>query len=72
MNLGVFMCIECSGIHRSLGVHLSFVRSISMDSWTERQLASMRVGGNEEMQRFLKEQGFPKDISIEVHFASFL
>jgi hypothetical protein len=66
VNLGVFMCIECSGTHRSLGVHLTFVRSISMDSWNDKQLACMRVGGNEAMLRFLKEQGFPNDLSIEV------
>uniref|UniRef100_A0A8C7X0X0 Arf-GAP with coiled-coil, ANK repeat and PH domain-containing protein n=1 Tax=Oryzias sinensis TaxID=183150 RepID=A0A8C7X0X0_9TELE len=33
VNLGVTMCIECSGIHRSLGVHLSKVRSLTLDSW---------------------------------------
>lgn len=34
LNLGVLMCIECSGIHRNLGSHISKVRSLSLDEWT--------------------------------------
>lgn len=44
--------LECAGGHRSLGVHLSFVRSLTMDSWTEKQLASMRSGGNAYVPHF--------------------
>lgn len=34
LNLGVLMCIECSGIHRNLGSHISKVRSLGLDDWT--------------------------------------
>uniref|UniRef100_A0ABM0MKG3 Arf-GAP with GTPase, ANK repeat and PH domain-containing protein 1-like n=1 Tax=Saccoglossus kowalevskii TaxID=10224 RepID=A0ABM0MKG3_SACKO len=33
LNLGALMCIECSGIHRNLGTHLSRVRSLDLDEW---------------------------------------
>ncbi len=35
---GSLVCLNCSGQHRSLGVHLSFVRSVTMDSWSDKQV----------------------------------
>lgn len=32
INLGILLCIECSGIHRSLGTHISKVRSLTLDT----------------------------------------
>ncbi|KAM9318545.1 arf-GAP with coiled-coil, ANK repeat and PH domain-containing protein 2 [Pholidichthys leucotaenia] len=51
VNLGVTMCIECSGIHRSLGVHLSKVRSLTLDSWEAEQLKLLCVLGNDVMNQ---------------------
>ncbi len=46
INLGVLMCIECSGIHRSLGVHVSKVRSLTLDAWENELLEVIAGVGN--------------------------
>ncbi|XP_034095330.1 LOW QUALITY PROTEIN: BAR_ACAPs and ArfGap_ACAP domain-containing protein [Gymnodraco acuticeps] len=51
INLGVTVCIQCSGIHRSLGVHLSKVRSLTLDSWEAEQLKLLCILGNNVVNR---------------------
>uniref|UniRef100_A0AC34QWA9 Arf-GAP domain-containing protein n=1 Tax=Panagrolaimus sp. JU765 TaxID=591449 RepID=A0AC34QWA9_9BILA len=46
VNFGVFLCSECAGIHRGLGVHISQVRSVTLDDWTPSQVFAALINGN--------------------------
>uniref|UniRef100_A0A8C2DD97 Arf-GAP with GTPase, ANK repeat and PH domain-containing protein 1-like n=1 Tax=Cyprinus carpio TaxID=7962 RepID=A0A8C2DD97_CYPCA len=46
LNLGALICIECSGIHRNLGTHLSRVRSLDLDDWPSELTKVLTAIGN--------------------------
>ncbi|TYH70480.1 hypothetical protein ES332_D05G120500v1 [Gossypium tomentosum] len=46
-NIGVFLCLKCCGVHRSLGTHISKVLSVALDEWSDEEIDAMiEVGGN--------------------------
>ena len=54
---GVWLCLKCAGVHRNLGVHNSFVRSVDLDNWTLELVARMKVGGNRRAREQFRKAG---------------
>ncbi|KAH9964643.1 hypothetical protein BC827DRAFT_1188631 [Russula dissimulans] len=68
-NIGVFLCIRCSGIHRGMGTHISKVKSIDLDAWTPEQMGNIQKWGNRLANLYweahLKPGHVPPDHKIE-------
>ncbi|KAG2134576.1 uncharacterized protein EDB93DRAFT_1322814 [Suillus bovinus] len=68
-NLGVFLCIRCSGIHRGMGTHISRVKSVDLDIWTPEQMESIQKWGNRRANLYweshLKSGHVPPDHKME-------
>jgi stromal membrane-associated protein len=52
INLGGFICFQCSGIHRNLGTHISKVRSLNLDQWNDDWVSNMERWGNEKCKAY--------------------
>jgi len=68
VNNGVFLCLSCSGVHRGFGVHISFVRSVTMDSWSEKQIEMMKRGGNKRLREFFELYQIPRDAPADFKY----
>jgi len=70
VSYGIYLSIEASGVHRSLGVGVSFVQSTSLDAWKPLHLRMMELGGNRRFQDFLREQGIAEDVPIREKYST--
>jgi len=50
-NFGIIICIECSGIHREMGVHISKIQSLTLDNIGTSQLLVSRAMSNDNFNR---------------------
>jgi len=64
VSYGALLCLNCSGRHRSLGVQVSCVRSVSMDNWSHAEVLAMLEGGNVQLQEFFERHHLcPQDLT---------
>lgn len=57
VTYGIFLCLVCSGSHRRMGTHISFVRSSTLDSLNIGNLLQMELGGNARASEFFRSRG---------------
>mmetsp|Transcript_9017 Transcript_9017/g.12460 ORF Transcript_9017/g.12460 Transcript_9017/m.12460 type:complete len:234 (-) Transcript_9017:21-722(-) len=71
-SYGTVICIQCAGIHRSLGVHISFVRSLLLDTLAEHEVDLLMSSGNARFEQFLSSEmhGVSRSVWLAVPLAT--
>eukprot|EP00752_Nemacystus_decipiens_P006836 g6138.t1 len=52
---GILLCVKCAGRHRSLGTHLTVIKSLTMDRWDAGQVRRMELGGNGQLRAWFNK-----------------
>jgi ADP-ribosylation factor GTPase-activating protein 1 len=68
VNNGIFVCLNCAGVHRGLGVNISFIRSLNMDTWDTKQIKFLQKGGNTRLRALMLEYNIPNNVDIDLKY----
>lgn len=68
LNNAIYVCLKCAGLHRSFGVNVSFIRSLTIDSWDENHIELLRKGGNKRFRDFLDEFRVPNNAEMDFKY----
>ncbi|KAG7196022.1 Zn finger-containing GTPase- Activating Protein for ARF [Scheffersomyces spartinae] len=71
-KFGIFICLECAGIHRGLGVHISFVRSITMDLFKPDEVLKLERGGNDRLKSYFEEHGVDMSLPARLKYDNYV
>lgn len=64
LGFSILICLECAGQHRALGVHISLVRSLTMDTWNQVSIQKLAAGGNKRFQEYLTYIHLSKGVDL--------
>lgn len=53
LSFGTLVCLTCAGFHRSLGTHITSVRAIKLDAWSDEQVKFLELGGNARFNEYI-------------------
>jgi len=70
LNNGIFLCLKCAGVHRSLGVDISTIRSLQIDSWTDKQILYLSKGGNDKFIKNLSDFQIETNAQTDLKYKS--
>jgi hypothetical protein len=70
LNNGIFLCLKCAGAHRSLGVDISTIRSLQIDSWTDKQILYLSKGGNDKFKKNLSDYQIDVNSQTDLKYKS--
>ncbi|KAJ3069085.1 hypothetical protein HDU98_007835 [Podochytrium sp. JEL0797] len=70
-TLGCFLCIRCAGLHRNLGRTLSTIRSVTLDTWPQRDVDTMTLWGNRRVNNYYNPNGEKPALPSQMHVVKY-